>query len=351
MKSSYLFPAATALVGFSIAWLAKPDASPAPAPVVGQAGETAPRKPVRAASDNRSSSADGKRPKDVKASDFPLADQADQGPKTRDEAKMLRLTEALGLSLDQQGALIQLIEKVQASASGTVPVIEDLTARGTAIQEGLAKLLTPEQLAKFEEIRLRERENRIEVRSQQMLMAAIDEIDLSPEQREEVLNRLRQKSKAELQAIPAAATLLFDKSLLPTNGRELSADGILLLAKMGEEPPVGEPTVVHQMFLDRRRGELEELLKCFDGILTPGQMGQYQAALAETRAIVEKLPVKSASRTAPQPEPQPESQPTTQPDPDVAGQGAGIIREPEDDSEDEPEEVSEEDADMGDEEE
>lgn len=337
MKSTYLLPAATALVGFSIAWLAKPDASPAPAGV--KVEDTASHKPVRTAPDNRSSAAGSKPLKEVKASDFPLADQADQGPKTRDEAKMLRLTEALGLSLDQQGALIQLIEKVQATANGTVPVIEDLTSRGKAIQEGLAKLLTPEQLTKFEELRLRERENRIEVRSQKMLTAAIDEIDLSPEQREEVLNRLRQKSKAELQAIPAAATLLFDKSLLPTNGRELSADGILLLAKMSEDPPVGEPMVVHQKFLDRQRGELEEILKCFDGILTPGQMGQYQAAIAENRAILDKLPEKAAARSA--------ARATSQPRPARIDPGPVVIPETEGDAED----VSEEDADMGDEEE
>lgn len=337
MKSTYLLPTATALVGFSIAWLAKPDASPAPAAV--KVEGAAPHKPVRTAPGSRSSAADGKRPKEVKASDFPLADQADQGPKTRDEAKMLRLTEALGLSLDQQGALIQLIEKVQASTSQTAPVIEDLTTRGTAILEGLAKLLTPEQLAKFEELRLRERENRIEVRSQNMLTAAIEEIDLSPEQREEVLNRLRQKSKADLQAIPAAATLLFDKSLLPTNGRELSADGILMLAKMSEDPPVGEPAVVHQKLLDRQRGELEALLQCFDGILTPGQMGQYQAALAEARAIMERLPAKAPSRTAP-PDP-------SQPAPVKIERHPEEIPEPEG----EPEEVSEADADMDEEEE
>ncbi|HEX7260823.1 MAG TPA: hypothetical protein VF258_03325 [Luteolibacter sp.] len=338
MKSTYLLPVATAFIGFSIAWLAKPDATPAPSAV--KVGETAPRKPVRAAPGNRPSDAASQRSKQVKASDFPLADQADQGPKTRDEAKMLRLTEALGLSLDQQGALIQLIEKVQASTNATAPVIEDLTARGKAIQEGLAKLLTPDQLAKFEELRLRERENRIEVRSQKMLTAAIDEIDLSPEQREEVLNRLREKSKAELQAIPAAATLLFDKSLLPTNGRELSADGILLLAKMSEDPPVGEPMAVHQQFLDRKRGELEELLKCFDGILTPGQMGQYQAALAETRAIIDKLPEKPAPQGA-------DARATSQPKPVRVDPGPVEIPE----SEEEAEDVSEADADMGEEEE
>lgn len=289
MKSQYLLPAATALVGFSVAWFAKPDSTPTRTAT--KTEEAAPPRAARPETGSRPSSTDPKRPKGVDASDFPLADQAEQGPKTRDEAKMLRLTEALGLSIEQQGEIITLIESVQATASDTAPAIEDLTVRGQAVEAGLAKLLTPAQLAKFQEMRALERENRIEVRSQQMLTGAIDEIDLSPAQREEVLDRLRQKSRAELQSIPNAATLLFDKSMLPTGGKELSADGILLLAKMGEKVPVGTPGEVYQKVIDRQRGELEELLKCFDGILTPGQMGQYQAGLTETRELLKAMPL------------------------------------------------------------
>ena len=291
MKSNYLLPAATALVGFSIAWFAKPAA--APALTVVKTEQTAAPRTTRPESGSRPSPTDSKRPKDVNASDFPLADQAEQGPKSRDEAKMLRLTEALGLSITQQGEIIALIESVQASASDTAPAIEDLTTRGKAVEDGLAKLLTPVQLAKFQELRERERENRIELRSQQMLTGAIDEIDLSPAQRLDVLERLRQKAKTDLQSIPSAATLLFDKSVLPTGGKELSADGILMLTKMGEKVAVGDPAAAYQKVLDQQRGELEELLKCFDGILTPGQMGQYQAALAETRELLKTMPQTS----------------------------------------------------------
>ena len=307
MKSNYLLPAATALVGFSIAWLAKPAATPVP--TAAKSEETAPARAPRAESGSRPSPTDSKRPKEVSASDFPLADQAEQGPKTRDEAKMLRLTEALGLSIDQQGEIIKLIESVQATASATAPAIEDLTTRGKAVEAGLAKLLTPVQLAKFQELRERERENRIELRSQQMLTGAIDEIDLSPAQRLDVLDRLRLKSKTDLQSIPSAATLLFDKSVLPTGGKELSADGILMLTKMGEKAAVGDPAVAYQKVLDQQRGELEELLKCFDGILTPGQMGQYQAALAETRELLKTMPQPPALES------EPASAPASRPEP------------------------------------
>lgn len=309
MKSKFLLPILTAAIGFTLAWVAKPTS-----PAVLQAtppAETTAIKPARTEPRNHLSSDEGKRPKDVKAGDFPLADQADLGPKTRDEARMLRLTEALGLTIDQQGTVIKLVEDAQAAINGEIPVIQDLTHRGKMIEDGLAQALSPDQLAKFQELRVRERENRIEIRAQQMLGLAINDIDLSPTQREEVLDRLRQRTKAELQSIPAAATLLFDKSMLPTHNKELSVDGVLLLTKMGEVPDINaDPMAAHNKVIQSQRQELEQVLKCFDGILTAGQMGQYQAGLAETREIL-----KRQSENQPEPEPEPAEAAPARPEP------------------------------------
>jgi hypothetical protein len=278
MKLQSLLPAFTALVGFSIAWLAKPSGvAPAPAAISEKSSS-----PSKTRSDTTTRQASSQpRSKEPKAGSFPLADALENGPKTHDEARMLRLTEALGLSLEQQGAIIDLMEKVQATINGEIPVVEDLTLRGKAIEEGLAKLLSPEQLAKFEEVRARERENRIEIRAAAKLTPAIARIDLSLEQRAEVMNRLRLHSKAELQAIPAAATLLFDNSMLPTGNKELSIDGVLTLMVMGEPAPDSDPMVAFEKVQTKKRQEMEEILRCFDGILTPGQMGQYQADMTE----------------------------------------------------------------------
>jgi hypothetical protein len=311
MKSPYILPVCTAIAGFAVAWVAKPAAPPAP--VAGQTEESGTVKsPARSGPAVRPSQDESKKPKEVKAGDFPLMEQAEQGPKTRDEARMLRLTEALGLTIDQQGAIISLIEDVQSKADGKVPVLQDLTTRGNAIEEALTKILSPEQLAKFQELRVRERENRAETRALRLLGGAIEDIDLSPEQREEVLERLRQKAKADMQSIPAAATLLLDKSMLPTNNKELSVDGVLLLSKMDEEFTTLDAGVAHQKVLDQQRQDLEDILRCYDGILTSGQMGQYQAALLEQRQILNRLPKTPGAGGAqggqaeslPQPEPQ-----------------------------------------------
>jgi|GEM_PF-1780934 len=320
MKNQFLLPAATALIGFSVAWVAKPSAPAASAP--SSATETSQTKSTRPTkSGSRETAADGKRPKEVSAGDFPLVDQAEKGPKTREEAKMLRLTEALGLTIDQQGEIIRLVEESHASATANVPIIEDLTTRGKAIEEALAKLLSSEQLVKFNELRVRERENQIEARAQKALTSAIEEIDLSPQQREDVMERLRQAAKAELQSIPASATLLFDKSVLPTGKLELSVDGILLLAKMAEPVIADDPVAAYNKVQQTQRLQLEEKLRCYDGILTSGQMGQYFAVLSEQSELTKRLPTPEApvlSGTNRSPEPQ-------------------IIIEPDQDTIDEPE--------------
>ena len=288
MKPNVLVPVATALIGFSIAWIAKPSGTTV-APEPAKTEPAAPVKSPRAETNQRPSATVGKRPVEVNAGDFPLVDQAEKGPKTSEEAKMLRLSEALGLSIDQQSSVIQLVTDSQANVDMNVSALDDLVTRGKAVEEGLRKILTPEQFAKFQEIQDRQRDNRTELRAQKQLAEAIEIIDLSPEQREEVADRLRQKSKAELQSIPAAASLLFAKSILPSGGKELTVDGVLLLNQMGEKVTMGDPIEIQKNLMDRHKQELEEILRCFDGILTPAQMGQYQASLAEKRETMNRI--------------------------------------------------------------
>lgn len=301
MKPNLLVPAAAALLGFSLAWIAKPAGTMTPSELV-KAESSGPTKPSRTETNARPSAGNGKRPVEVKAGDFPLADQMEKGPKTSEEAKLLRLSEALGLNFDQQSSVIQLIADTQATANKDIPALEDLASRGKAVDEGLRKILTPDQYAKFQEIQTRQRDNRTEARAQTQLAEAIEFIDLSPEQREEVASRLRQKAKADLQAIPAAATLLFSKSILPSGGSELGTEGALLLNQMGEKVTMGDPMEIQQNLTNRQKQELEDMLKCFDGILTPAQMGQYQASIAEKRATMNRIS-EQVSRIKPPPIP------------------------------------------------
>lgn len=293
MKSQYLLPAIAAAIGFSIAWIAKPSSASAPTALAAESKAGSKKSERGESSRPRSSSISERRPTEVSAGDFPLTDLAAQGPKTREEAKMLRLAEALGLSTDQQAQILKLIEETNAAASNTDPILEDLTTRGRKVEETLATFLDAEQLAKFEELRVRERENRIETRSQSALMQVIREIDLSPGQREEALARLRQAEKTRIQTIPAAATLLLNTSVLPTGPKGMSIEGLMALAQAADPASQVNPANAQQQMLDRQRQKLEEKFTCFDGIFTPGQMGQYHAILAGERTLIDRMQSQS----------------------------------------------------------
>ena len=289
MKSQHIVPVLAAAIGFAVAWAVKPAGTPATGSPA-TAEKPGSNKPMRSPQRDRAASVTEKRPKEVNAGDFPLADLAEKGPRNRNEAKMLRLSEALDLSIDQQGAIISALEAAKASIAEDVPVILDMAKRGSDLEDALAKILTPEQLAKFEELRVRERENRTEARAQSMLAKIIEEIDLSPGQRDEALARLRQYTKELIQSIPASATLLLSTSLLPTDTKDLSVESVLELTRISEDPPApDDPIKAHEIMLNRQREALEEQLRCFDGILTPAQMGQVHAAIAERQAAIDKL--------------------------------------------------------------
>jgi len=92
-----------------------------------------------------------------------------------------------------------------------------------------------------------------------------------------------------MQTVPAAATLLLSSSVLPTNPHDMTIEGVMRLNELAQ-PNADNPddAVQFQKQLQKRR--LEEKLRCFDGIFSPGQMGQYHAILAEEKAITDRLP-------------------------------------------------------------
>jgi hypothetical protein len=299
MKTQHLLPIVAAAIGFAVAWIAKPEPASDGKPAAGQTAAPGPR-PRPDSARTRPDPLAGRKPAEVRAGDFPLVDQAENGPKTRSEAKMLRLTEALGLTIDQQGEIIKAIEESKSANTGQVPVIEDLAVRGRKVEEQLAKILSPEQSEKFQELRARERDNRIELGANRALYQVLNEIDLSPGQRNEALARLRQAEKEKIQAVPASATLLLKTSVLPTDSKEMTMEGVLALSKLANSTPPENPETGHLQFIQKQKETMEEKLRCFDGILSPGQMGQYQAILAEQKSLLDRVPGALPTQAAPQ---------------------------------------------------
>lgn len=299
MRLQPLLPVIAAAIGFTVAWVVKPAPTPAAAPSAGETSTVSPKNTRPGRDADRTNSA-GRNPKEVHATDFPLADAAEKGPKTAVEGKLGRLAEALGLSVDQQAAITAAIEAARAAASDKVPILTDLTTRGSEIEAKLKELLTPEQFAKFLEMRERERDNLIESRARSLLSPAIERIDLSPAQREDLLARLRLYQREEIQEIPATATLLLGNSLLPTDPKDIGIDGVLALRQMENSgvDPAATAQEANERMLARQKEALERKLECFDGILTAGQMGQYQAYIAEHQRILDDVRRRAEEKRA-----------------------------------------------------
>jgi hypothetical protein len=297
-----LAPTITAAIGFALAWTLKPTGHQAVGSVDSSENTSAQAKPSSRPSrpERGLRSAAEARPKEVDSTDFPLADAADAGPKERGEARLNRLTEALGLSIGQQGKIIAAVESARENVNPDAATLDDFNTRGKQIEAVLAETLSADQLAKFREMRDRERDNMIEVRAQRALGGSIEEIDVSPGQREELLSRLRQLEMKRYQQIPDAATLLLNSSILPTQESEIDIDGVLAIARLDEiKADPNDPVATHQAVLTSQRRELEERLACFDGILTPAQMGQLHAMIAEQKAVYDRLATQPRSDKKP----------------------------------------------------
>ena len=301
MKLSLVLPLVTAGVGFGLGWLIKPPADPATpkvppatAPVV-----KATPKPSPAANPPPAPPAPPEQVRPAPASE-PTAAAAERKEKltqAKTAAKMLRLAEAVGLSEAQQADLAKLIAASQKVASAGQPgqpvaandVLEQFAASATALENGLASLLTPEQAAAFDQLRNRERDNRIETTAQRELGDLTEVTDLSAEQRDKVLAQLRQASATALAAVPAPLALVLDSSVLPLGPLAPSAQSIQTLRQLADGQAPDDPAALHAKLIESQRRQLDARLALIKDILTPAQLAQYQATVAEQFAIHDRM--------------------------------------------------------------
>ncbi len=298
MKRSLVLPLLTATIGFGLGGLLRPVAAPVspPSSLAATPVRPTPAKPSPAAT----------APSEVPAQTAPgphlepptpVAGRSDATHGTRNAAKMLRLIEALGLSETQQADLVQLIADSQkaatpdppAPAAGATTVLGQFAARGAALEQGLSSLLTPEQSAAFEALRKRERDNRSETTAQRELANLSEVTDLSAEQRAKVLGHLRQASADELAAMPPAFALVVDSSVLPVGGPTPSTQSIQTLLQLTAGQVPEDPAALQTKLIASQRRELDARLNLLKDILTPAQLAQYQATVAEQYSIQDAM--------------------------------------------------------------
>jgi hypothetical protein len=301
MKPSLLILALATLIGFGLGWVIKPAADPAAAPLAAAGPSRQPVDPATPADHPQTPPSAVPTPPVVPPLAPPNTDR-NTDPAARNEkiinaknaAKMQRLAEAMGLSDEQQVALQKILLENQKSfaakeaadpPSGPQASLDCLAASGAALEAALGSLFTPEQSTAFAELRKRERDNRLEAATQRDLgnLAAIT--DLSTDQRNQIHEQFSNSTAAEMDAIPAALALVLDSSVLPLGAQTPSAQSVQTLRQIAETQDINDPMAMHAKIIENLRRKSDQRLALLTPILTPAQLAQYQAAIAEQRAI------------------------------------------------------------------
>ena len=206
--------------------------------------------------------------------DFPEAEIPESALQT-DRAKWMRLTEVLGLDADQSKAIAANIEESRPKPSEDESPDIIYGKAGEDLEKRILAILTPEQQAEFKKFQQRAIENIVEQKAQRTFSEDLGNLDLTPAQREQALEVFRQRAEADVSEVSPATRLTLAGSILPIGNEKFSDESILLLRKIGTNPSMEDMAAIH-------RAEIEERMKRFQDVLTPGQMESYRASLGES---------------------------------------------------------------------
>jgi len=279
MKPNVILPIVTAVAGFGIGWLVKPaaEAPAAPAPTLSKVREKAADPAPTAIEPAGDSMAD--RPSGpAKRESAPDLVQSDQNLAATDDAKLARLVEALSLN-DEQKA--QVLSAVAAAGITLAPeggvdgskLMELATLAGAELEKAILSKLTPEQVVAFEALRTRSLENSVETVSQEQASRFAKITDLSPEQRQMILERVRADVRTEYDQRPAGLDLLLDTSPLPTGSAYLTSSSLAAMPFMAGGEDANEKM---EAFREEQRKNLDGQVDKYRDILTPAQLTRFQ---------------------------------------------------------------------------
>jgi len=288
-------PILTAIIGVAIGWLAKPAAQNS-APIVKdqtppkrQAPAPTPVTPPPASFVDRPST----RPSS------PLnrmgTEAATTAVQSRDEAKMLRLAEALNLTKEQQEAIIKMIAAAQAeglaaSNAATTPE-ETLAAAATIggnIEKSLDTILSPEQAKAFRDLLKRTELNRLEIAAQKQFSTFLPEMDLTSEQREKALERSRESLEDKQSTRSTGLTLMLDNSILPVGPGSINSRAIGSMEQLVKDQGDGS-TGNPKAHFESQRADLDHQFELYKDILTPAQQAQLKLVIDERKTTLDRV--------------------------------------------------------------
>jgi hypothetical protein len=304
MKPSTLIATAAALTGFATGWLLKPSGEPA---VAGpDAAESSGKRAAPAGGKSRErddrplilkARGSGEMAADPERASAQVAFQRGFGSATEraENARLSRLTEALGLSPQQQATMEVLLANrrdgfrdLNGGGLSSSEMVDQAARAEQAFEQQVAKLLDPEQADAFAALREREKENSIESKAQRDLADLIGQIDLSADQREQALEALRGGSAEAIEKLPAGWSLM-NESFSKLGGAHAA-----VLEEMGEfmgdDDAMSNSQEFHRRLVQSKREAMERSLARLAPILTPGQLAQYRSTLEARLTFIEQVP-------------------------------------------------------------
>jgi len=292
MKPSVILPIVTALAGFGVGWLVKP----AP-PAADAARSPSARIPERKVPDSaptiiEPSRESTERPAAVRPqAELRSAEGAIQNIASQDDAKLARLTEALNLNDDQKAEVLKAIEAARASMEpedglDAGKLLDTAVKAGVDLEKAILATLTPEQAAAFTALRKRLQDNSVETVSQEKASKFVMLTDLSPEQRDMILDRIRGDVRKEHDERPQGLDLLLDTSPLPTGSAYIASSSLASMPFMTGGADANEKI---NAFRESQRQNLDAQVDRYKDILTPAQLSRLQLDIEEKKRILDLI--------------------------------------------------------------
>lgn len=204
-----------------------------------------------------------------------------------DHAKWLRLNEVLSLNSEQAKRIGAIIAEAKPTLDSETSVDAAYADAGTKLQEAIIVSLTEDQKEAFKELQARDKENRIESKIRESFQSELSNLDLTPEQRTQATAALRDAAEAQVSEVSDSTRLLLAGSFLPIGKERLTEDGVRMLNQL--KPSPDSPLITIENIAARHVAEIEEKKSRMEGILTPGQLGIYQAKLEESLANLKSI--------------------------------------------------------------
>lgn len=297
MKHPAVIPSLCAVFGFLLAWFLKPngksEVTEITKPVVtsgtASSGLNSTARPTTKTSsfDPATHTEDGiPLPPEVVEARAQLANAARNSLDLKDQGYIQRLTELLGLSIDQQQQLLLLYQQKRDDLNIYAPgknlnptrMLEEAEVVEKRFNESLAKVLDSEQITKLNDFRKQQAANRSLATAQKEFADVLEKIDLSSDQQTAVLHALHQNaSTTQSQVLDRTGlyTETFDAMGFGSTGEAMS----MAAAANATIQQSSDKAAMVQVIVQARKTETAQKLESLRTILTPAQLAQYTSII------------------------------------------------------------------------